>query len=138
MRFTISFHAVGNRYNPSRVPFAFATQHDVGDLARLGRYKGQVYPYGSSEVKVPDDLPWGEKIPALVEVVRPLLPLMRAEGADDFRVSAGYFHDSQCNLEFTPEELKLLASLDCVFLLSCYPVDREPNHFPEPAPGAVH
>lgn len=127
MIFTLSFHAKGDRYKPSKIPFAFATQHDVGDTATRGRFKDQPYPHGSSEIKVADKLPWKKKIPALVVAVRPLLPLMKAAGADDFYVSGGYFHGAQCNLEFTAAELALLASLDCTFCLSCYPAEEEPG-----------
>jgi hypothetical protein len=127
MEFILAFHARGERYTPSKIPFAFAKQHDVGDTASTGRFKGQPYPYGSSEIRVPDDLVWAEKIPKLVETVTPLLPQMKKEGADSFYISAGYFYDGQCNLEFSPEELRLLASLECPFCPSCYHGETEPN-----------
>jgi len=74
MRFTLSFHARGDRYRPSRIPYAFASQYDVGSLATRGAFKGSSYPYGASAIEVPDDLPWVEKIPALVATVVPLMP----------------------------------------------------------------
>ena len=137
MQFTLSFHASGERYKPSKIAYAFTRKHDVGDIARAGRFKGQAYPYGSSEIAVADELPWKEKIPALVAAVLPLLALMKDQGADSFEISAGYFHGSQCNLEFSTDELRLLASLECTFCLSCYPAENEPNKAPEPTPGLV-
>jgi len=86
--FRLSFHATGDGYRPSKIPFAFAKQHDVGDQAKLGRYKGMPYPYGSSEIRVPDTVSWKDMIPALVALVAPLLASMKEEGADDFHVSA--------------------------------------------------
>src|SRR5436190_3635338 len=120
MRFTLSFHASGERYNPSRIAYAFARQHDVGAVATSGRFKGKAYQYGSSEIRVPDELPWNG-IPALLAAVRPLLARMKDEGADSFEIWAGYFHGLHCNLEFSSDELRLLASLECTFCLSCYP-----------------
>ena len=137
MRYTLQFHASGARYRPSRIAFTFASQHDVGDAAKLGRYKGGLYPYGASSISVPKDLRWEEKIPALVATVTTLLARMKEEGADSFYVSAGYFYESQCNLEFTQKELLLLASLDCPFCLSCYNSEEEPNHPTEPTPATV-
>ncbi len=137
MRSSLSFEASGERYKPSKIPFAFASQHDVGDPATRGRYKGGFYPYGASSISVPDDLPWKEKIPKLVATVSSLLVRMKEEGADSFYVSAGYFYSSQCNLEFSPEELRLLASLDCPFCPSCYGGEEEPNKAPEPTTMAV-
>src|SRR5579862_2761263 len=118
MSFTVSFHTRGERYRPSKIPFTFATQNDAGDVAKVGRYKGKPYPYGASEIRVPDNLQRDEKIPALVAMVMPVLPRMKEEGADSFYVSAGIFYDGQCNLEFTSRELALLASLECSFCLS--------------------
>jgi len=120
VNFKLSFHASGADYKPSKLSFTFASQHDVGDQAKRGRYKGKAYPYGSSEIRVPDKLPREEKIQVLIASVAPLLHQMKAKGADSFYVSAGYFYDTQCNLEFSPKELALLASLECPFCLSCY------------------
>jgi hypothetical protein len=125
IRFTLSFHASGAYYKPSKIEFAFASQNDVGDIAKIGRYKGREYPYGSSEIRVADDLPWSEKIPALVATAKSLLPRMKEKGADSFYVSAGYFYSGQGNLEFSSNELALLASLDCPFCPSCYPAEPE-------------
>jgi hypothetical protein len=125
MKFLLSFHATGDCYKPSTIPFAFARQNDVGDIATIGRFRGQPAPYGSPEVEVSDNLPWAEKIPTLVATVLPLLPKMKEAGADDFYVSAGYFYGTQCNLEFSSKELALLASLDCPFCPSCYGGDED-------------
>ncbi|HMD61964.1 MAG TPA: hypothetical protein VKG78_11055 [Opitutaceae bacterium] len=123
--FTLSFHARGDQYKPSKIAFGFAYQHDVGDQAKRGRYKGKPYPYGASEIKVPGNLPWSEIIPALIASVAPLLPRIKEEGADDFHVSAAYYFEAQCNLEFNSKELALLASLNCTFCLSCYGTDQK-------------
>ena len=119
--FRLSFRARGDRYKPSQIRFAFASQHDTGDLAMRGRYKSGVYPYGASEIRVPDSVPRSEIVSFLVEAVKPLLPAMTMAGADDFYVSAAYYFDTQCNLEFCPDELARLASLGYTFALSCYP-----------------
>jgi len=122
--FRLSFRARGDRYKPSQIGFAFASQHDVGDPATRGRYKGAVYPYGASEIRVPDSVPRSEIVSFLVESVKPLLPAMTKAGADDFYVSAAYYFETQCNLEFSPDELAKLASLGCTFALSCYPANE--------------
>lgn len=59
-------------------------------------------------------------IPTLVALVTPLLPRMKEAGADDFHISAAYYYEAQCNLEFVSTDLALLASLGCTFSLSCY------------------
>jgi hypothetical protein len=118
--FTLSFHARGECYRPSKIVYAFAVQHDVGVLAKLGRYRGKPYPYGASEIRVSNKLKREQMVPALVASVVPVLPSMKEMGANCFQVSAAYRYDAQCNLEFSQQEMALLASLDCPFCLSCY------------------
>jgi hypothetical protein len=122
-RLSLSFHAIGESYFPSRVSFAWTEAHDPGTVGELGRHKGVPTPYGSSSYEVPDQILIQDRIPHLHRMVVPFLSQIRAAGATETWVSAGYFFDDQCNLSFSLEALGMLKDFDTHFNVSCYGKD---------------
>jgi hypothetical protein len=121
----LSFHARGERYKPSSLAYAFTRQNDPGDIGTRGRYKGQPTPFGYSEIEVPALIPLEEKVPHLCREVAPVLAAIRAAGAVDLYVSAGYFWKDQCNFQLTESDLAMLSALGCPISISCYGDDKE-------------
>ena len=119
-RVSLSFHAQGEAFRPSRVSFAWTEAHDPGVIGEIGRYKGVPTPYGSSSYKVPEEIALEDGIAHLHRMIIPVLPEILAAGATDTWLSGGYFYEDQCNLSFSAEELTMLKDFRTHFDVSCY------------------
>jgi len=125
-------HFYGNKFSPEKAEkltgLILDAKNEVGDIGKLGRYKGQPIPYGSASLS-----PSKKKIKSgLVEMwllknIKNNLTLMRSCGADKIWLDYGVFYDEQCNFEFSKEALLLIGSLNIDLLISCYQ-DRETIH----------
>jgi len=124
MPWHISIHIQGPEFRPSQVPFRFTEQHDPGVIGKVGRYRGQAVPYGSASYVVPSSVSSADSIKYLVNKIEPVLDSIRAAGATDWHISIGRYYHAQCNEEYSPEELRLIARLECGFIYSAYEVSE--------------
>ena len=130
----VTFTALGARFFPSKVSAAYSKAHDPGVIGQLGRYRGQPVPYGVASFDAPEEEK--EKIVYLHRVVFPLLPALRAAGADDFSLHITYKYENQCSIGFSKEEIRLIAELDCDVPVDCW-TDTEANQALVPTPMSV-
>jgi hypothetical protein len=125
MTHTFSFQARGTAFHASATGLSFAESFEPGSTATFGGSRGTVVPFGAALYVVPE-LPRDGKesdFYAVFAHIHSLLPTLRNAGATEFILHLRREFASQCNEEFTREELRLLASLDCHFF---YQV-RNPN-----------
>lgn len=125
MPWNVSFQVWGEQFKPSLVDFAFTESHDPGAMGKMGRYRGLPIPYGSANILVPSHIPNAERIRYIVEIALRLLPDLQRAGATEWHVNIGRFYSTQCNEEYSVEELSLLAQLGCPLLYSAYLVSEE-------------
>jgi hypothetical protein len=124
MPWSISFQVRGKQFKPSLVEFTFTESHDCGEIGKAGRYRGQPMPYGSANIHVPSYIPHEERIIYIVNIALRLLPELQRAGATEWHVDIGRFYSTQCNEEYSPEEISLLAQLKCPLLYSAYLVSE--------------
>lgn len=122
MPWLISFEMWGEEFTPSRVLFPFTEQHDPGVTPAGGLLGGQLLMYGSASYVVPPSVPIGERIRHLVQTIEPVLPAILTAGATRCHVGIARFYYSQCNEEYSLEQLQLIARLGCGFTYSAYSV----------------
>jgi hypothetical protein len=121
----ISFHAWGEQFRPSQIDFTFTEAHDPGVAGKLGRYRDQPVLYGQAVIGVPHHVPNKERIRYIVGVALPLLPELKRAGATEWYLDIARYYSSQCNEEYSTEELALIAQLQCPLLYSAYSVSEE-------------
>jgi hypothetical protein len=125
MPWVVSFHIWGEQFKPSQIDFAFSDAHDPGIIGQSGKYRGQSVPYGSATVRVPSHIPNEERIRYIVTAALPLLPKLEQAGATDWHLDIGRFYSTQCNEEYSAEELALMSQLRCPLDYSAYQVSEE-------------
>jgi hypothetical protein len=115
----------GESFSPSlaeaRTGLCWANQNEPGALATSGRYQGKPLPYGSAMLVLLDDDLQPDASP--LEPLRTLkekLPELRAAGATEATLYLVVAYETQCDFEFTPEELGALASVGLTLGVSCY------------------
>jgi hypothetical protein len=110
-----SFQVRGAAFHAGATGLSFAESFEPGSIATFGGSRGTVVPFGAALYVVPE-LPRGDKESDFHSVfthLHSLLPIFRNAGATEFILHLRREFASQCNEEFTREELRLLASLDC-------------------------
>jgi hypothetical protein len=93
----------------------FAESFESGSVATFGGSRGTLVPFGAALYVVPQ-LPRSGRDSDFTVAVNHLLTLLgafRGAGATEFILHLHRVFGSQCNEEFTRDELRLLASLDC-------------------------
>jgi len=98
---------------------------EVGAIAPRGRFRGKPVPYGSAQLEVPDNIPYGERLLWIIEVLGKHLSSFYSMGAETTRIYAGYFYKDQCNFGFGKDELQALAKLNIDFDISCYDITED-------------
>ncbi len=116
----ISFRIQGQNFLPAKLNLPFTKQHQPGDIASFGLYRGQPYPYGSASYEIPPEITRENAFSHLVQIFEQHLDSLTAHGAEDWHVSIGRFYISQCNEELSLEEIQLLARLRCGLTYSAY------------------
>ena len=124
-RWRISFEIWGESFFPSRVPFGFTASHDPGSIGTCGRYRGVPTPYGSAHYEVPATIDRKMAFMHLVDEFEPLLQVLKENGAERWNVSIGRYYFSQCNEEYSLEELVLISRLQCGFAYSAYMITEQ-------------
>jgi hypothetical protein len=124
-------HLQGDNFSPKKVEgstgLAFAKKNEPGEIGTVGRYKGTAIPYGSATLQLS-----GEALSASQDVLREFLALIkrnldafRKNGASDVTLDLVVFHDGQCNLEFSIDELREITQLGLPLTLSTYECPEE-------------
>ena len=116
----------GDRFSPraaeSMTGLALVRKNEPGEIGSIGRFKGQPIPYGAAAVEVPDDLSWDAKWKLLLITMAMHIEALRECGAESIVLDLGCFHEGQCNLAFSSEQLSQVAALGIPFTISCYEV----------------
>jgi hypothetical protein len=110
-----TFQARGDGFHPSAVGVAFAESFEPGTQATFGSSRGAVVPFGAALYTVPPLARHGREsdFHAVFAHLQSLLPTFREAGATEFILHLRRDFPSECNEEFTREELRMLASIDC-------------------------
>ena len=114
--YKISFSARGRTFHPNAMALTFAASFEPGSVATFGGNRGTTVPYGAALYSIPGDLPHSDtesEFAVAFRHLQALIPEFRAAGAEEFTLHLHRQFSSHCNEEFTREELRLLASLDC-------------------------
>lgn len=125
MAWDFTFRISGEGFRPSDVGFKFTDQHDAGEIATSGRWKGKGSPLGSASYQVPPSVPHCERLKCLADIFEPMLPRLRAAGATDWEVWIIRYYHAQCNEEFSADELRHMLRLNCPFCYSAASVSEE-------------
>jgi hypothetical protein len=128
MTHTFRFHARGSAFQPRATGLTFVESFEPGSVATFGGNRGTVVPYGSAMYAVPDLQPAERQsdLSAVFIHLQSILPSLRKAGATEFILHMHRVFPSQCNEEFTREEIRLLASLDChLFYVARHSDERE-------------
>ena len=128
MTWIIDFFATGEKFQPSKVNYVFTKSIDAGTVQTDGRYRNEPAPYGVIVIEVPKHIPNQERITYIVKVAQELLPDLIKAGATEWRLNIGRFYLTQCNEDYTSEELALMASLKCPVFYSAYKVSKKEEH----------
>ena len=131
----VSLSIYGERFSPSSIKessgLKFKDKNEVGDIGKLGRYKGKPIPYGSASIYVEKIFPIeesedGELIPDnFIKLVEDNISNFKAAGATDIELRLSIFWKDQCNYDFSPKLIKRIGNLDIPFLVSCYEDDDQ-------------
>jgi hypothetical protein len=131
VHFKYSCHFWGKNFSPKlaskKTKLVFDESEEVGTIGKLGRYQDKPQPYGASAIRIPDNVKSEKKIEWLNKKVKPNLSVIRECGATDIYIDVAIYHDGQCNFEFDPAELKLLADLNLPFAISVYEDEKMVN-----------
>jgi hypothetical protein len=122
MSWRISFHIIGDTFDPRKINVAFDEQNLATDIAKSGRLAGQVYGYGSAFYTVPKAIPRLQKFKHLADLFEPLLAQLQQQGADNWWIDIGRLYSQQCNEELGIEELMQITRLKCSLAYSAYAV----------------
>ena len=99
----------------------FKRKNEVGDIASIGRYRNQPRPYGSGTLVLRERGETGEMIPLEgLRLVGTLLEHFERAGGTDITIDVVVAYGNQCNLEISPECLKILGDLGLPLTISCY------------------
>src|SRR4051812_21395399 len=107
MTHTFSFQARGAAFRASATGLNFSESFEPGSTATFGGSRGTVVPFGAALYVVPE-LPCDSKESEFYAVfthLHSLLPTLRNAGATEFILHLRREFASQCNEEFTREEL---------------------------------
>lgn len=127
----------GEKFSPAEAErlagIVFSTKNEPGEPGVRGRYAGKPRPYGSADLEASDaeqaaaaarrallDHVWLKKVATVI-------PPCRLAGATDVELHLDIAHDGQCNVNFSPEEMRSLAELGIPLTLSCFEGSEGPR-----------
>ena len=119
-----SIEISGKSFKPSLlmsdVKSLFCSYQDPGEIGKKGRYKNLEIPFGSAEVKAPNNIEEWLKVKWLINNIKDKLEIIRQVGGDDISLRVAIYHDGQCNGELSIDLIQDLASLGIPVLFSVY------------------
>lgn len=125
IRDQVTFSVQGDHFKPSEVKAPYASSHDPGVIGKLGRYRGIPVPYGAASFDAPGEEE--EKIAFLHRIIHPLIPALKAAGAESFWMHITYHYDCQCAIGFSKEEMRMISELECDVPIDCWRTDVDEN-----------
>jgi hypothetical protein len=101
---------------------SFSDKSEVGQLGKVGHYKGIPIPYGACVLRFAEmnSLPYGPRLEQMIGSLEKHVDLLKKCGAQDFVLRLVVSYEAQCNLEFSPVEMNRLANLGIHVTVSCY------------------
>jgi hypothetical protein len=121
----------GDKFSPAeaerKTNLTLSEKHEIGELVKLGKNKGKPYAYGSAILDPPSDYDktkykWSEDW--LIDKLINHIQTFRECGADEITLKFLISYSIQCNMEFHPEQLRKISSLNIPFFISCYQADE--------------
>ncbi len=119
------YHASGDFFKPSEVDFSFTQSFDYGDIVDHGHHRNEPKPYGYAIIEVPPSVPNEDRLIYIAKLVSSLLPKLKQAGMETGYVNIGRYYSTQCNEEYSTEEIALLAQLNCPLIYSAYLVSED-------------
>jgi hypothetical protein len=126
MTHTFAFQARGSGFRPSATGLNIAQSFEPGSQATFGGSRGTVVSFGAALYAVPA-LSHNDResdFHAVFAHLQSILPALRKAGATEFILHLRRNFPAECNEEFTREELRMLASLDCHLFYEARRVDE--------------
>ncbi len=104
--------------------FDFDIAYEPGEVAQAGKYSGQPRPFGAASMTLHEcDL----EAPGDLEPLASGLLALREAGAEELQVCCYVSYQTQCNLEVSPEFMRVLSENNVRLLISCYEDDEAPD-----------
>jgi hypothetical protein len=102
--------------------------NDPGSIGSSGRYRNKPIPYGYCHWEFSSDCkPYGPALELAISSLEKHIGMIREFGAENVIFQMYVEYEAQCNLEYFPEQLRRLSSLNVPLTISCYytePVKR--------------
>ena len=104
------------------VSFDFDIAYEPGEVAQSGRFAGQPRPFGAASLTLHEcDL----EAPGTLAPLAEALSALRNCGAEELQVCCYLSYETQCNLEISPDFMKIMADNGVRLLISCYEDDED-------------
>ena len=122
-------HLQGDACSPKKIEadtgIELTMKNEVGDMGTMGRYRGTPIPYGSATLQPSENQITQNALWWLLETVKKNLAVFKENGASSITLDLVVLHDGQCNLEFSPDELRSMGELGLPLTLSTYECPEE-------------
>jgi len=125
MSWKISFQIIGDSYSPKKVDFNFNEGNEPYEIAKIGRFAGKKYGYGSSSYIVPNEIERLKIFQHLADTFVPMLKELELAGAESWNIDIARLYYNQCNEEFSKDEILQISILNCPLTYSAYSVSEE-------------
>ena len=115
---------VGPHFSPSKAKvetgLLFTEEHEIGDLGKLGKYKSKPYDFGAASIDFECDeteflVPY-----SMLKTLKVHKETLKRLGAEEIQIFLNIAYKNQCNLEFAPNFMKIIAELNVPLLMTCY------------------
>ena len=123
---------IGKHFSPLQVEkttgLSFDEQNESGELGTTGRYKDSPLPYGSACINFSHPGTTPDLLPAdinLINILSKYMTEIRAAGADEITLYVNVYYTAQCNIQLSPELLKILAGLNITIAISAINAEQE-------------
>jgi len=120
----------GKSFSPALVErktgLPLSEKNESGDMGTYGRYRDKPLPYGACVLSAeePANLPYGPRLEHLISLLEPHVRTLKECGAEDIVLQMDVCYSAQCNLEFSPTEMRRLACLGVHLAVSCSLMDN--------------
>ena len=98
---------------------SFTEKNERGEIGTRGRYAGQPLPFGAATLWAPSEIDPSERLDWILDAVLPHLDTLRSLGGMQGWLHSNVYFDTQCNLEYQPEQLQKLAKLGITYTVCC-------------------
>ncbi|NAS12393.1 DUF4279 domain-containing protein [Poritiphilus flavus] len=94
-----------------------------GSIGSKGRYKGQEIPFSSVQIELENnkDLTLDQELDLILSKLSDYHGEIAKAGVSDIELAMNLEYTSQCNWEFSVQQMKKMVHLDIHFSISCYP-----------------